>query len=56
MQDGAGNWAWAYCINPSCGYYKAVALAPFAIRWGIDASSDLIRNICAARTAAISAI
>lgn len=45
------NWAWAYCarMSPHCGHRSAVALAPFAIRWGLDASSDLIRKslVCA---------
>jgi hypothetical protein len=33
MREGMGNWVWAYCARPGCGYSRAIALAPFAIRW-----------------------
>jgi hypothetical protein len=43
----APYWAWASCERLSvpfiCGHKAPIALAPFLIRWGPDASSDLIR-------------
>jgi hypothetical protein len=44
LREGMGNWVWAYCSNPGCGHRVPIALAPFAIRWGMDASSDMIRE------------
>jgi len=41
---GETKWFWAYCERMGCGHSAPIALAPFAIRWGLDASSDLIRN------------
>jgi hypothetical protein len=42
LMENAPRWSWLYCNG--CGRGKGAALAPFAIRWGLDASSDLIRN------------
>ena len=45
LLDSIGpNWTWAYCIDMTCGHRVAIPLAPFAIRWGLDASTDLIRR------------
>jgi hypothetical protein len=41
--SGETKWFWAYCERIDCGHNAPIALAPFAIRWGLDASSDLIR-------------
>ena len=38
------KWMHCYCEHIGCGYTAPVALAPFAIRWGMDASTDLIRE------------
>lgn len=38
------SWVWLHCWAPGCGYSRAVALAPYIIRWGADASSDLLRR------------
>ncbi len=35
-------WVWLICDG--CGRQRPIALAPFLIRWGGDASSDLIRR------------
>jgi hypothetical protein len=35
-------WLWLLCN--SCGHRVAVALVPYVIRWGADASSDLLRE------------
>lgn len=35
-------WLWLYCNG--CGRGVPVALAPFIIRWGPDASSDMLRH------------
>jgi hypothetical protein len=39
-----GNWVWLACRNPACGRALPVALAPFAIRWGLDADLALLRR------------
>lgn len=44
LREPRGRWAWVYCRNPACGHYRAMPLAPFAIRWGMDASTDIIRE------------
>ena len=39
------GWVWLICDRyPPCLHRKAVALAPFIIRWGPDASSDMLRR------------
>src|SRR5262245_42326224 len=38
------KWMWAYCQRIGCGHAVPIALAPCAIRWGWDASTDLIRE------------
>jgi hypothetical protein len=43
LQKQAG-WVWVCCEAMGCGHRAPVAIAPFAIRWGLDASSDLIRQ------------
>jgi hypothetical protein len=35
-------WVWVYCANHLCS--RARAVTPWAIRWGIDDPSDLIRE------------
>lgn len=35
-------WCWLSCDR--CQHYTPVAYAPFVIRWGADASSDLLRQ------------
>lgn len=37
------EWMWIYCTAASCAHMAAVPLAPLIIRWGADASSDLMR-------------
>lgn len=56
---GPTKWRWLSCERPvlipplptwpheqwrACGHKAAVAIAPFVIRWGADASSDLLRQ------------
>lgn len=41
--SGEAKWFWAYCERIGCGHAAPIALAPFAIRWGLEASTDLIR-------------
>jgi hypothetical protein len=53
-------WLWLNCLDPACGNCTAFALAPFMIRWGPNASSDLLRtrvrcSVCAQRGASITA-
>jgi hypothetical protein len=43
LQNHNGGWIWAYC-NTGCGHRVALAIASFVIRWGADASSDLLRD------------
>src|SRR5947207_13878239 len=44
LQHGT-PWVWAYCEGPDAiGRRSPLALAPFVIRWGADASSDVMRE------------
>ena len=36
----APYWCWPRC--DACGHRVAVALVPFVIRWGADASADVL--------------
>jgi hypothetical protein len=51
----APYWTWLCC---GCGHRVAVALVPFVIRWGADASSDMLRRharcvVCGGRGATL---
>jgi hypothetical protein len=37
-------WWWIYCGSGTCSHCAPIALAPFVIRWGADASSDVLRR------------
>jgi hypothetical protein len=37
-------WVWVYCANHLCSHARAVALTPWAIRWGVADPGDLIRK------------
>jgi hypothetical protein len=52
----APYWLWLRC--DACGHCVAVALVPFVIRWGADASSDMLRRharcmVCGRRGASL---
>ncbi|MGH7015374.1 MAG: hypothetical protein ACREEL_14710 [Stellaceae bacterium] len=36
-------WLWLWCAA-GCGHYRPVAVTPFIIRFGADASSDVLRR------------
>ena len=38
------SWLWICCEGKDCARSAAVALAPFIIRWGAEASSNLLRR------------
>ena len=40
----AAPWLWVWCRNSHCRHRAPMALAPLIIRWGGDASSDLLRR------------
>ena len=42
--SGETKWLWAHCQRLTCFNYAPVALAPFAIRWGMHASTNLLRQ------------
>lgn len=44
LRERMGGWCWIICINPACSYQAPAALAPLAIRFGMGASSDVIRR------------
>lgn len=48
LRSHSPKWFWAYCLGRQggspCCYVRPIPLAPFAIRWGMDASSDMIRR------------
>jgi hypothetical protein len=37
-------WFWLHCTGRGCAHRAPTALAPYIIRWGPDASSDLLRQ------------
>jgi hypothetical protein len=43
-------WFWVSCGGANCDHYVPMALTPFIIRWGADASSDVLRDriVCSA--------
>lgn len=38
------RWVWATCDQIGCGHRVPIALVPYAIRWGMDVSSDVLRR------------
>jgi hypothetical protein len=44
------TWVWVYCEHQTgpdhrpCGHSAPMAIAPLVIRWGPDASSDMLRR------------
>lgn len=47
IQRPAPHWCWIYCNNAFCERISrptAIALAPYVIRWGADASSNMLRR------------
>jgi hypothetical protein len=39
-----GKWLWLCCAANGCTHHAPMAIAPFVIRWGADASSDRLRH------------
>jgi hypothetical protein len=39
---GLVPWVWVYCTDYLCGHSRAIALTPWAIRWGVADPGDLI--------------
>lgn len=40
-----GNpWLWVHCTDYMCGHSRAVALMPWAIRWGVSNPKPLIQK------------
>jgi hypothetical protein len=41
---------WVWCGSANCDHHVPMALTPFIIRWGADASSDVLRQrtVCTA--------
>ena len=37
-------WLWLHCDAPGCHHHAPAAIAPFVIRWGFEASSDMLRR------------
>jgi len=45
LQRDEPHWAWLYCTNyHKCTHRRAMPLAPFVIRWGANASSNVLRK------------
>jgi hypothetical protein len=44
QSSSSPKWCWAYCERINCGHSSPIAFATFAIRWGMAASTDLIRE------------
>ena len=41
---GVSTWLWIYCGDHHCNHHRAVALVPWAIRWGVHDPVPLIRR------------
>jgi hypothetical protein len=41
---GVSTWLWIYCVDHHCNHHRAVALVPWAIRWGVTDPVPLIRR------------
>lgn len=41
----APRWFWLHCTNWRCAHQAPIPLAPLIIRWGPNASSDLLRTL-----------
>jgi len=59
LNRDAPHWLWLHC--PACKRNVATPLAPFVIRWGLDASSDVLRHnarciVCGRRGALLTAV
>jgi hypothetical protein len=44
LHAAAPRWIWLHCRGTGCHHKQPAALAAFVIRWGADASSDLLRQ------------
>ena len=47
IHRAAPHWCWIYCDNAFCERIcrpTAIALAPYVIRWGANASSNVLRR------------
>lgn len=44
-------WVWLVCNG--CGHFQPATLVPFMIRWGADASSDVLRRSARCRRCGI---
>jgi hypothetical protein len=47
LQKAPPHWCWIYCLNPYCERVSrptAIAIAPYVIRWGANAPSDMLRR------------
>jgi hypothetical protein len=44
QRSAPGKWLWVYCAAYGCLHHSPTAIAPFVIRWGPDASSDMLRR------------
>ncbi len=37
-------WLWVHCTNTCCNRHVALPITPLLIRWGDDASNDMLRT------------
>jgi hypothetical protein len=44
LHDAGPKWLWLYCQAPGRYHHAPAAIAPFVIRWGPEASSDMLRH------------
>lgn len=44
LQSVHSKWIWVYCPVKECNHKAAVAYATFAIRWGMNATTQMIRR------------
>jgi putative SOS response-associated peptidase YedK len=44
LQSRESKWMWVSCPVRECGHRAAVAFAPLAIRWGMNATTQMVRR------------
>jgi hypothetical protein len=44
LRKSNNPWVWLFCSNTDCGRWKPIALVPFIIRWGADATVDRLKR------------
>jgi hypothetical protein len=44
LLSGPSKWLWINCHTETCRHYAPIAIAPYAIRWGMEAPSTVLTS------------